>query len=296
MLSEIEQFHKWLRRKSPHASTHIHYVNDLELFFAWADKPPADITLRDIDAYIERCQQLEHATATINRRLAAIRTFYHFLQIEIDDPPPNPVLPKRHYINQGRRLPRDVQDADIEQLFAVIDNLRDRAMFLLMLRCGLRVGEVRGLSMNDLYLDPTPGSLPRLWISGKGGAQRVAYLSHQALAALRAWLDARPTSAEQALFLNRFVGRLTVTGIQLCLAGYCRQAGLWVTCHQLRHTFGRHLVEAGVPVTSIQRLLGHARLRTTQVYLHISDRQVQADYEAAMKQVDQRLSLDGDER
>jgi site-specific recombinase XerD len=67
---------------------------------------------------------------------------------------------------------------------------------------------------------------------------------------------------------------------------------MWVTCHQFRHTFGRHLVEARVPVTTIQKLMGHARLRTTEVYLHISDKQVQADYESAMQHVMERLSLD----
>jgi site-specific recombinase XerD len=68
--------------------------------------------------------------------------------------------------------------------------------------------------------------------------------------------------------------------------------GIWLTCHQLRHTFARHLVEAGVPVTSIQRLLGHARLRTTETYLSISDNQVQADYRAAMTMLAGRLALD----
>jgi site-specific recombinase XerD len=291
MLPEIERFNKWLRRRSPHASTHIHYTNDLQLFFAWTEKPPSDVTLRDIDAYIDRCQQLGHAIATVNRRLAALRSFYHFLDIESDGAPPNPVLPKRHFIRQGRRLPRDVEDADVERLFAVIDSPRDRAMFLAMLRCGLRVGEVRNLSLGDLYLQPTPGSLPRLWLRGKNGTQRVAYLSSQALAALNEWLVVRPNVEDQAIFLNRFGRRLTVTGIQYCLARHCRRAGVWITCHQLRHTFGRHLVEARVPVTSIQRLLGHVRLRTTQTYLHISDRQVQADYEAAMVEITQRLSL-----
>jgi site-specific recombinase XerD len=105
-----------------------------------------------------------------------------------------------------------------------------------------------------------------------------------------------PAASRGAVFLNRFGQRLSVTGIQLCLAAYCRQAGVWLTCHQLRHTFARHLVEAGVPVTSIQRLLGHARLRTTESYLHISDGQTQADYQVAMTILAERLSLAGGER
>jgi integrase/recombinase XerC len=293
MLPEVQQFHKWLRRKSPHTSTARHYTNDLQLFFQWAGKPPSAITLRDVDAYIEHCQEQGHAIATVNRRLAAVRSFYHFVEVMQDAAPPNPVLPRRHFIRQGRRLPRDVEDADLRRLFAVISQPRDRAMFLLMLRCGLRVGEVVALSLGDLYLQASPASLPRLWVRGKNGSQRVAYLSAQALAALEAWLAVRPALEDQALFLNRFGRRLTVTGVQDCLAGYCRQAGLWITCHQLRHTFGRHLVEAGVPVTTIQRLLGHARLRTTQLYTHVSDQKVQADYQAAMEQLAGRLEWKG---
>jgi site-specific recombinase XerD len=293
MLSEIERFDKWLRRKSPHTTTPLHYVNDLKLFFDWVNKPPAAITVRDVDEFIEHSQAAGHSIATVNRRLASLRSFYHFLDIENDNAPPNPVIPKRHFIRQGPRLPRDVQDPDLEKLFAVITLPRDRAMFLLMLRCGLRVGEVRNLSMKDLYLQPTPGNLPRLWLHGKNGSQRVVYLSGQPLAALKRWQALRPATQDSAVFLNRFGRRLTITGIQDRLARYCREAGVWITCHQFRHTLGRDLAEARVPVTSIQRLLGHVRLRTTERYIHISDCQVQADYEAAMKQITQRLPLKG---
>lgn len=296
MLPEVSDFNKWLRRKSPQATTPVHYRSDLRLFFDWAKKPPDQITVRDLDRYIEYSQEAGYAIATINRRLASLRAFYHFLDLVNEDAPANPVIPKRHFIRQGRRLPRDVEDADLARLFAVITSVRDRAMFLLMLRCGLRVGEVRTLSLSDLYLHPSGTSLPRLWVGGKNGSERVVYLSNQALAALNAWLKTRPAVKSQALFLNRFGGRLTVTGIQYRLAGYCRRARLWCTCHQLRHTFGRHLVEAGVPVTTIQRLLGHVQLRTTELYLHLSDRQLQADYQAAMAHISQRFELPGGEQ
>ena len=294
MLPEIVRFNKWLRRRSPNAATHVHYTNDLELFLTWLDKPPDEVTLRDVDAYIEHCQtDLGHAIATVNRRLAAIRSFYHFLDVESDDAPPNPVLPKRHLVQKGRHLPRDAQDADIARLFAVIESVRDRAMYLLMLRCGLRVAEVRDLSMGDLYLQPTPGSLPRLRLRGKNDAQRVVYLSTQALAALQAWLEVRPKVTDDAVFLSHFKTRLKVNSIQVTLARYCRKAGVWITCHQLRHTFARHLVEAGMPATTLQQLLGHQRIRTTQLYIHISNRKVQADYEAAMAQVMEQFAPEG---
>jgi site-specific recombinase XerC len=294
MLVELDRFDKWLRRRSPSSSTHIHYRSDLRLFFTWAGKEPPAISPLDVDRFIAHCQSQGHAVATVNRRLAAIRAFYEFLALDWADPPKNPVIPRRHFIRQGVRLPRDVQDEDLSTLFSAIDNARDRAVFLLMLRCGLRVGEIRNLSLADLYLQPN-GSLPRLWIHGKGGRERVVYLSAQALSALSAWLSVRPRVSDDALFVSRLGRRMSVTAIQLRLAAHCRKAGLWLTCHQLRHSFGRHLVEARVPLTSIQRLLGHARLRSTETYLHVSDPQVQADYEAAMAEVAERLDLQGGE-
>jgi len=107
MFPHAQRFDKWLRRRSPHATTPIHYTNDLKLFFAWAGKPPTAITLHDVDAYIptgglcsDHCRQLGHAMTTVNRRLAALRMFYHFLHTETDAAPPNPVLPRRHFIRQ----------------------------------------------------------------------------------------------------------------------------------------------------------------------------------------------------
>jgi site-specific recombinase XerD len=292
MLPEIVKFQKWLRRRNPHASTSIHYVSDVNLFFAWINLSPQAIIVQEIDRYIEHSRAIGHSIATVNRRLASLHSFYEFLAMESDAPVKNPVIPYRHYIRQCDPLPRDVEDAVLEKLFAVIHHPRDRAMFTLMLRCGLRVSEVRTLTMNDLYLQPTPGSLPRLWIHGKGDKERIMYLSSQPRAILQQWLKVRPVVEDQAVFLNRFDQQLTVTGIQFRLAQYCRTAGVWVTCHQFRHTLGRHLTEARTPVTSIQRLFGHARLRTTEIYLHVSNMQVQADYEAAMQQVTRRLQLE----
>jgi len=292
MLPEIESFVSWLRRRSPRSSTAVHYGSDLKLFFAWMKKPCMEVKVQDIDAYIEHCQKEGHASGTVNRRLCALRSFYQFLFLHDEKATGNPVIPKRHFIRRGEQLPRDVEDKIIETLFAVITNVRDRAMFVLMLRCGLRVGEVRNLSMNDLYLEPSSGSLPRVWLHGKGSYQRVAYLSSQPLAALNVWLKSRPKVKAEAVFINRFGKRLSVTGIQDRLAGYCRKAGLWMTCHQFRHTFGRHLTEAHVPVTSMQRLFGHARLKSTEVYLHISDAQAQKDYQAAMEEIMRELPLE----
>lgn len=129
MYSELTKFNQWLRCKSPHTSTHIHYANDLKLFFTWANKLPTEITVSDVDTYITQCRAQGHTIATINRRLAALRVFYHFLGLHLDTPPTNPVIPKHHFIKQGRRLPRDVSDSVLDRLFTVITSPRDKAIF-----------------------------------------------------------------------------------------------------------------------------------------------------------------------
>ena len=176
--------------------------------------------MRDVDVFIEHCQDQGHAIATINRRVAALSSFYRYLAMMSDEAPANPVRLGLHFLHQGRQLPRDVEDRKLEHLFAAIDSLRDRAMFLLMLRCGLRVEKVRNLSMNELYLYPVSGGLPRLWLHGKGDKERVMYLSSQAMTAL----EICPNGSEQAVFVNRSGKHLTVTGIQLQLASYCKCA------------------------------------------------------------------------
>jgi len=185
---------------------------------------------------------------------------------------------------------RDAPDTEVQKLFAAITSPRDRAMFLIMLRCGLRVCEVHRLSVDNLCLQPPPGNPPHALIHGKNDAWRTVYLSPQVVATLQEWLTVRPAVEDPALFLSRYGRRLSIAGIQARLTHYCQRAGVWITCHQLRHTFGRHMVEAGMPVTSIQRLLGHRRLRTTQTYLYLADSQIRAEYDAAMVRVRRWLS------
>jgi len=218
MLVQIEEFVNWVRRRNPEARTWKDYGYDLRFFVeVVGDRPPEEITFRNVDRFVSAQSQRGFKATTINRRLAAVMALYMFLSEE-DDALVCPVLPRRHHLREPQRLPRPMQEDDLKRFFAVITNIRDRAMFLLMLRCGLRVGEVRNLSMNDLYLYSVSGNLPRLWLHGKGDRERVVYLSSQAMTALEAWLEIRPNGAEQAVFVNRSGKRLTVTGIQLQLA------------------------------------------------------------------------------
>ncbi len=283
MLAEIQDFVNWLRRRNPEARTWRDYAYDLKQFVAVVgDCAPQALTFRDIDRFVAGQAARGFGPATLNRRLAAIMSLYTFLAD--DDPQLTcPVLPHRHTVREPQRLPRPVPHEDLAKFFAVIADCRDRAMFVLMLRCGLRIAEVARLQLSDLYLEETA---PRLVARGKGSKERSVYLSPQALRTLRAYLAERPRLACNFVFLSYQGAGLSTTAIHKRLMVYRRQAGVRLTAHRLRHTFANDLVSADVPVTSIQKLLGHAWLETTQTYIAANDPQVQADYEAASRKLE----------
>ncbi len=283
MLSEIECFVNWLRRRNPEARTWRDYSYDLRQFAAVVgDCPPNAITYRDVDEFVVRQSKLGFKPATINRRLAAITSFYNFLA---DDDPALvcPVLPRRHSLKDRQRLPRPVQAEDLGKFLSVVDHARDRAMFLLMLRCGLRISEVAGLCLSDLYLSEHH---PRLVAHGKGSKERSVYLSRQTEHALRAYLALRPRAACDHVFLSYQGKGMSTTAIHKRLMRYRSAAGVHLTAHRLRHSFANDLVSAEVPVTVIQKLLGHAWLETTQNYVAANDPQVQADFYAATEKLE----------
>jgi integrase/recombinase XerD len=281
----IDGFEKYWRRRKPGSSTAVHYASDVRIFFKWAQGMSPDvITVHDVDEFIGWQQSLDRAQATIRRRLIALHMFYDYLAYIREEHVANPVITQRHYIDQGHHLPRDIRQEEIEKLFTAIgDHLRDRTIFTLMLHTGMRVGEVVNLRLADVYL--SENRLPHLRVIGKGQRERIAYLSATATLLLNEYLAKRPVKTEEKVFLNRRGKPITITGIQLQLAMYCRQADIWVTCHQLRHTFACRMIAAGVPVTSVQKMLGHTSIRTTQMYVQVADTQVERDYRAGIQKV-----------
>jgi len=281
---EIDGFEQYWRRRKPGRSTAIHYRSDVNIFFRWAQLPPVAITVHHIDQFIDWQRELGRASTTIQRRLIAVRMFYDYLAYIREEEIPNPVIPRRHYLAYERRLPRDVPDDVIAQLFEVIGaHLRDRAIFTLMLHAGLRVGELSQLRLADVRLSDE--HMPFVRLNGKGEQERVVYLSTTAAQLLDEYLKERSRDGPERVFLNYQGQPISVTGIQLRLAHYCRQVDIWITCHQLRHTYASRMVGADVPITSVQKLLGHNSIHTTQLYVHVADSKVEKDYHAAVLRI-----------
>jgi integrase/recombinase XerD len=231
-LRHVEQY---LRRRSPDRSTALHYLSDLRQFQKFCVKPWADVTLTDIDAFVDVGQAQGWSVATRQRRVAALKVFFEFCAEETDTlDRPNPVQPARHAPRRGQRLPRDVGEETLLQLWAVIDHPRDQVWFTLMLRAGLRVGEVVRLKRADILAPATTSSPARLRVEGKGRKERVVCLTADAYAVLDRWLQEGPGAADTPLCPNHRGQPMTVNGLQERLRHYCQKAGVAVTCHQLR--------------------------------------------------------------
>jgi site-specific recombinase XerD len=278
----IQRFEQYLKRRFPDRRTPLDYLSDIRQFAAHCPKPWREVTLHDIDAFVDQ-QQAEHSQATVQRRVAALKSFFDFLAEDSGDLSwPNPVRFKRHGGKLPQRLPRDLSDATVERVWQGISAARDRAWFVLMWRAGLRVGEVVDLKLTDL-LSPAGADHPaRLRVLGKGRKERIVLLTAEAEAVVEAWLAMRPVSDQPYVFLNERGQPLKPNGVLWLLHRYGDQVGVEVTPHQLRHTFARQTVEAGLPLASLGKLLGHAHLETTQRYTAGADPALNQVYQATM--------------
>jgi integrase/recombinase XerD len=253
------------------------YRRDLAALSAWLDSPVGAITTERLEQYIAEMRAAGLSPATIGRRVAAIRSFFRhqtLLGARTDNPAAELDLPRRR-----RTLPRTLSPAEAERLVEAASGttpraLRDRALVELLYGAGLRVSEAVGLDKASVDLD---ARLVRC--IGKGSKERVVPIGRQGATALQRYLSrGRPfldTRHRPELFLNAKGGGLTRAGAFLILRRLAAKAGLEperVHPHLLRHSFATHLLEGGADLRSVQEMLGHADLATTELYTHVSDR------------------------
>ena len=272
------------------------YLNTLKHFVVWVRVPLEEVSHREVSSYIDHLLGKRLKPKTINCHLASIRVFYAYLYHEEEVRIDNPVK-TGSMLRVPRPLPRHLSDEDVVVLFESIKNLRDRAMFKVMLRCGLRVEEVASLALSAIDFKRS-----RIVVkSGKGGKDRIVYISRDAQEALLAYLRVRPSSKAKKVFVvekGPYRGKpLSVRGIQKRIEYYARKTKLKVSCHHLRHTMATQLLNAAAEVVTIQDLLGHNWIKTTERYCTVSNLKVQRDYFKAMEVVMQqtkRLTQGGD--
>jgi site-specific recombinase XerD len=286
----VVQYRRSLKRRNCSNNTVKNYMHTLRQFVLWVDVPIEHVRGKKILGYIDYLRARRLQPKTINCHLDSIRGFYNYLideeALRIDNP-----VKCNYNLRLPRPLPRYLRDEEVPRLFIHIKNCRDRAIFMLMLRCGLRVEEVANLTLSAIDLRRS-----QLFIfDGKGGKDRIVYLSSDALEALSRYLKERSSSRVKKVFLvekGNYVGKpLSMRGIQKRMEHYARKAGLKVSCHQLRHTMATQLLNADADLVIIQDLLGHNQIRTTQRYCKVSNLKVQRDYHKAIGKVMLRHEL-----
>jgi integrase/recombinase XerD len=253
------------------------YRRDLSALSDWLQGPVSAVKTEQLEQYLAELRAAGRSPATIARRVAAIRSFFRhqtLLGARTDNPAAELDLPRRR-----RTLPRTLSPAEAERLVEAAAgttprDLRDRALVELLYGAGLRVSEAVGLDKSGVDLE---GRLVRC--IGKGSKERVVPIGRQAVQALRRYLSrGRPfldARHRPELFLNAKGGGLTRAGAFLILRRLAEKAGLEperVHPHLLRHSFATHLLEGGADLRSVQEMLGHADLATTELYTHVSDR------------------------
>ena len=253
------------------------YRRDLSRVADWLGRPVGTVTTEELERYLAELRADGLAATTIARRIAAVRSFFRHQQLlgsRTDNPAAELDLPRRR-----RKLPRTLSPGEAERLIEAANgvgprDLRDRALVELLYGGGLRVSEAVGLDKASVDLD---GRLVRA--IGKGNKERVVPIGRQAAEAVRRYLArGRPFLDKRhrpELFLNARGGPLTRAGAFLILRTLAAKAGLEpdrVHPHLLRHSFATHLLEGGADLRSVQEMLGHADLATTELYTHVSDR------------------------
>jgi len=284
----LEPFRKYLQGADRSEHTIEAYTGDVTAFFTWLAErlggavAPVSVTFFDVKKYREHLLGQGRKPAGINRRLAALRTFFNWA-IEARLTTTNPAQALQG-VKQDRRVPKALSAQEIYRLQrtaagqrqlavakadsavtpTVIAALRDEAVLNLLLYTGLRVGEAAALRFDDVVLN---GKAAKVIVrSGKGLRYREVPLHKEARQALAAYLQVRPADQGDHLFLGQR-GPLGSRGIQIQLTALGQAAGVAVTPHMLRHTFATRLLrEAGTDLVTVAALMGHASIATTQIY------------------------------
>jgi site-specific recombinase XerD len=242
--------------------------------------PLSEVTRKEIGAYVDHLLRKRRTPKTITCHLQTIRLFFDYLLNEEGRSVINPVT--RISLRLPKPLPRHLKDDQVKRLFDGITDLRDRAMFMLMLRCGLRVQEVAELTLDAIEF----GRRQIFVFHGKGAKDRVVYMSEDARSALSTYLANRSSKAKGLFLVQKGTMRghpISVRGIQKRIEYYARKNELNVSCHRLRHTMATQLLNADADLATIQDLLGHGQITTTQRYCRVANLKVQRDYYKAMQ-------------
>ena len=284
MIKEIELFSNYLLIDKKYSDNTIEsYKRDLNKFNTFCNKNINSITELDIKKYLKELTNENEEKTSVARNISSLRSFYKFLMIEkivSSNPMENIELPKL-----DKKLPNTLDEEDIDLLLDIklIDefSIRNKAMLELMYATGLRVSELVNLKVHDINLD-----MALVKTLGKGSKERIIPIGDYALYYLKEYIiNCRGSMLKKEyndyLFLNNHGKQMTRQGFFKILKKIAQENGIKkdFSPHTLRHSFATHLLNHGADLRSIQELLGHSDISTTQIYTHVSNKQLRTNYD-----------------
>ncbi len=283
--------HKWLLNHKPRTlqSSFTSVKLFLDFYGKSGKRDIKEVERIDLEAFIEHEQDRGISISTVRTRLACIIAFLHFLMEQ--EVISGSVLKRGIKLKLPEVLPRAMNPADVRRLLSVIDDTRDRALILILLRTGMRIGEALGLRLNDLDIR---GRKVYLFEGQKNSMGRVVYLSDDVLFAIKLWLRRRDKNSE-FIFCGYGNTHICYTTGRNCFVKYLKKAGLeqkGYTVHCLRHTFASELLNAGMRLECLQQLLGHQDIEVTRRYARLTDRTREEEYFRAMAKIE-KGGIDG---
>jgi integrase/recombinase XerC len=288
MNKRVEDFLNFLTtEKGASEHTTKNYGIDLRKFMKFiAEKEFKDLTYLDIRSFLASLKTHEYSKSSISRKLACLRSFFKYLvreNILTQNPAAGIATPKKE-----KRLPSFMNPDEITKLLDAPaknswEEKRDKAILEMLYSSGLRVSELAGLNHDDLDFF---GGLVR--VRGKGKKERIVPVGQEALNSLRAYWDMKAPREtanviKKPLFISRIGSRLTDRSVRRMILKYVKRTGLGkeISPHTFRHSFATHMLDRGADLRSVQELLGHANLSTTQIYTHVTTQRLKDAYMAA---------------
>jgi len=288
MNKRVEDFLNFLTtEKGASVHTTKNYGIDLREFMKFiAEKELPVLTYLDIRSFLAFLKTGEYSKSSISRKLACLRSFFKYLvreNILTQNPAAGIATPKKE-----KRLPSFMNPDEITKLLDAPaknswEEKRDKAILEMLYSSGLRVSELAGLNHDDLDFF---GGLVR--VRGKGKKERIVPVGQAALKSLRAYWDMKApreiaSAIKKPLFISRIGSRLTDRSVRRMILKYVKRTGLGkeISPHTFRHSFATHMLDRGADLRSVQELLGHANLSTTQIYTHVTTQRLKDAYMAA---------------
>jgi site-specific recombinase XerD len=295
--SYVEQYLRHKYRRNCKANTLKQAATSLEQFLSFFANSGnivlEQISREDIEAFVEALQDRGLKPSTVNTRLRNVYAFVRYLIIEYRGFDFG-LMERKVKLKLPDRLPRAIDPQHLDQLLSVIDTCRDRALILLLLRTGMRIGELLNCKLEDI--DLTEQKI-LIYQSDKTSVGRAVYYSEDAHQALLAWLRARDPLKQQ-LFYGRGANPLCYEAARSIFQKYLQKAGLrynGYTLHCLRHTFATDLLNARMPLECLRVLLGHSNLEITRRYARLSDKTREEEYFTAMDRILKGASDENDQ-